>query len=382
MGYTTDVLTAGTIVEGRYRVAELLGRGGMADVFRAVDRRTDLSVALKALRCADPTSTERFRSEVRALRRLHHPGVVALRGSGVHDDVPYLVLDLVNGPALDEELAEGPLGVERAVTIGHEVAAALAEAHRLAIVHRDVKPSNVLIDVEGHARLSDFGIARMLGTPSVTATGAVVGSPAYVAPEQLGGRPVGPAADVYALGLVVVECLTGVPCYTGPPSEAALARLHRPPIIPDDVPRWLQRVLAAMTARHADRRPDAGAIADAFEHQTAESVLPATAPIPLHPTAPAPAHLRRRRRSTWPSRIELVGAAVAATLLVGGLAIASAIGADDLTVTPPPPPPPTSTTTAVTDPAGDQVAEPTPVTPPPTADRSDNKGKKKGHGKG
>lgn len=155
-------------------------------------------------------------------------------------------------------------------------------------MHRDVKPSNVLFDNLGRARLADFGIARLAGGPSLTGTGEVIGSAPYLAPEQVATVQAGPAADVYSLGLVVIECLTGRRCYPGGHVEAALARLQRPPSIPSDLPRWLCDVLSAMTARDPTRRPSATAAAETFRRRNAETALAATTPRDVDATTTSP----------------------------------------------------------------------------------------------
>jgi serine/threonine protein kinase len=188
------------------------------------------------------------------------------------------VLDLADGPTLADELADGALGLDRTIAAGQQVAEALVHAHALGIVHRDVKPSNILVDREGRTRLADFGIARLAGGPSLTSTGQVVGSAPYIAPEQVAGEEAGPATDVYALGLVMIECLTGLRCYPGSQVEAAVSRLHRSPVVPPDVPVWLRDILSAMTAREPARRPTAAAVADALRRRDGEPVLAATAP--------------------------------------------------------------------------------------------------------
>lgn len=266
------------VIDGRYRVGGLLGRGGMADVFRATDTATDGVVALKILRGVEPGNACRLRSEVDVLARLHHPGLLGLRGAGTHEGVPYLVLDLADGPSLAGELARGPIGVECTLAVGEQVADALDHAHGAGVVHRDVKPSNILFDGAGRARLADFGIARVAGAPSLTRTGLLVGSAPYLAPEQVEGRQAGPAADVYALALVLIECVTGSACYAGGQVEAAVARLNRPPVLPAGLPGWLRDVLSAMTAREPDRRPAAAAVAEALRRRTAEPVVATTAP--------------------------------------------------------------------------------------------------------
>ena len=144
-------------------------------------------------------------------------------------------------------------------------------------MHRDIKPSNILFDETGQACLADFGIARLGDGTTLTQTGQVIGSAPYLAPEQVTGQQTGTAADVYSLGLVLIECLTGCTCYQGGHVEAAVSRLHRPPSIPDDAPRWLRDVLSAMTATNPRRRPSAAAVAEALRRQNAEPVLGTTA---------------------------------------------------------------------------------------------------------
>jgi hypothetical protein len=273
------VLALGLMIDERYRVEQLLGRGGMADVYRAVDTEGGRPVAVKLLRDLQAEDVHRFRIEAAALARLDHPGVVKLYRTGSHDGVPYLALELVDGPTLAMELRGGPLGVDRSLDLASDLADAIAHAHQVPVIHRDVKPGNVLFDAVGRARLTDFGIARVADAGAVTATGLVVGTAAYLAPEQLEGRPVGPPADVYALGLVVLECLTGMRCYSGGQLEAAMARLSRPAAIPPGLPGWLRDVLAAMTDRDPVRRPIAAAAAEAFGARSAHPVAATTARI-------------------------------------------------------------------------------------------------------
>jgi eukaryotic-like serine/threonine-protein kinase len=352
----------GDVIDGRYVVDELLGRGGMAEVYRARDTDADRCVALKVLRGVEPHDARRFRSEVDVLGRLDHPGLVRLCGSGTHDGVPYLVLDLAEGPTLAHELADGPLSEERAVAVAQEVAEALAHAHRIGVVHRDVKPSNILCDEHGRARLADFGIARLAGAPSLTRTGQMIGSAPYLAPEQVEGAGVGPPADIYALGLVLIECLTGRPCYPGGQLDAAVARLHRPPAVPEGTPQWLGALLTAMTERNPDRRPTAAAVAEALRDGDVGPILAPTqavaAPGPaadataVFTTAPplAPRHVRRS---------PLAAAALVAAALLAVAAWAS--GRDSGS----PSAPPTTTTTTVTTAATTDATPEATTAPPP-----------------
>jgi eukaryotic-like serine/threonine-protein kinase len=310
------VPVSGEVIDGRYVVDELLGRGGMAEVYRARDTEADQCVALKLLRGVQPRDARRFRSEVDVLTRLDHPGLVKLRGSGTHAGLPYLVLDLAEGPTLAGELAAGPLAEERAVTVAEQVAEALSHAHSTGVVHRDVKPSNILFDDAGRARLADFGIARLAGTPSLTGTGQMVGSVPYLAPEQVEGAPVGPPADIYALGLVLIECLTGHPCYPGGRIDTAVARLHRPPTVPDGVPRWLGALLTAMTERAPARRPSADAVAEVLRRRDVAPMLASTQAAPggdteVFPNAASPPPTGRRR-GAWEAAAALVAVALLA----------------------------------------------------------------------
>ena len=218
----------GDILDGRYRLGPEIGRGGMADVYRARDLVTGDDVAVKVLRASDPVADRWLGREQAALGRLDHPALVRLRATGSADGRPYLVLDLVDGRPLSDLLREGPLGAGRAAELGAHVAAGLAHAHAAGVTHRDVKPANILIDAAGRPRLADFGIARLSEVTTATAAGVVLGTAAYLAPEQVRAEPVGPPADIYALGVVLIECITGERCFPGSFPEAAMAHLARP----------------------------------------------------------------------------------------------------------------------------------------------------------
>jgi len=218
------------------------------------------------------------------LSRLDHPGVVRLYGNGSHRGVPYLVLELADGPTLADVLTDGALDIDQAVSIGQQLAEALTHAHSRDITHRDLKPANVVLNADPvRVHLADFGIARFSDTTRITATGTCIGTPAYLAPEQLQGH-VSPASDIYALGLVILECLTGTHCYPGTIVATALARLQQAPTIPDELPPWLHHTLRAMTALHPDHRPPAEATATAFCHQSVDRVLATTSDLAV--TAP------------------------------------------------------------------------------------------------
>ncbi|CAI9419145.1 serine/threonine-protein kinase [Nocardioides sp. T2.26MG-1] len=279
----------------RYELGELLGRGGMADVFRATDTLLGRPVAVKVLRDGtdDPADRARFTAEARTLAQLSHRGLVMVLDAGVAGtdtaDRPFLVMELVDGPTLAAELAAGPLDRERVGAIGVQLADALAYAHDRGVVHRDVKPGNVLIGADDRVKLADFGIARLIGdTVRHTRTGQAIGTAAYLAPEQVMGRDVDGAADVYSLGLVLLEAVTGERAYPGTPTEAAMARLTREPEVPAHLPESWQHLLRAMTATEPADRCSAAEVADRLRAQPAVDAA-TTAVLTEHPTAYAAA---------------------------------------------------------------------------------------------
>ncbi|MDP9498219.1 MAG: serine/threonine protein kinase, partial [Actinomycetota bacterium] len=316
------------VVAGRYRVGRLLGRGGMADVYAAVDERTGDEVAVKLFR--DPAGHDPERSvadEARTLARLRHPGLVALLDAGEDDGWPYCVMTLVDGPTLAQRMADGPLDPAETARIGAAVAAALAHVHAQGVVHRDVKPANVLLTADGRPLLGDFGIARLVDATRVTRTSLTMGTASYLAPEQVTGGHLGPPVDVYGLGLVLLECLTGRREYPGPALESALARLHRRPALPADLPGGWAALLERMTADDPAARPTAGDAAAALAVLTARPDAPRSA-LPLAPAAqeddgrafpvdlpavPAPRTRQRRRRAGLVGALLLAPAAVLAT---------------------------------------------------------------------
>jgi hypothetical protein len=250
----------GQLVDGRYRVGERIGHGAMSDVYAAEDERLGRTVALKALR-PGVTDHERFAEETALMCALDHPHLVRLHDAGEHDGVPYLVLNLVHR-SLAEALAAGPMSHDAVARIGREIASALDYLHGRSIVHRDVKPSNVLLREDGSACLADLGAALSIDGPRLTATGLTVGTPMYLAPEQALGDEVGPPADVYSLGLVLIEAATGRPVFQGSQQEAIAARVVRAPEVPDSVPRPFAHVLEGMVAVDPALRPSAADVGD------------------------------------------------------------------------------------------------------------------------
>ncbi|WP_175414253.1 serine/threonine-protein kinase [Agrococcus sp. SGAir0287] len=260
-------LAPGSLLAGRYRVGERLGRGGTASVHRARDELLGRDVALKAVSsgASDPTAHERERTEVELLARLSHRALVTVfdavsaRIDGVDSIV--VVMELVDGPTLAQRREEGPIPDAELVRMAHDLAEALAVVHAAGIVHRDVKPSNILLapsPLPGHefdAKLADFGIAAVDGGAELTATGAVLGTAAYLSPEQAVGGDVGPASDVYSLGLVLLEAITGEREFDGPALEAVTARMLRDPVMPPALDERWTWLLRGMTAREAADRP-------------------------------------------------------------------------------------------------------------------------------
>jgi tRNA A-37 threonylcarbamoyl transferase component Bud32 len=256
---------SGELFAHRYRLGPLLGRGGTALVHRAVDVRLRRPVALKVFRLdADAELVGRFIVEARLLARLHHPGLVEIFDFGHVPQGPYLALELISGPTLRRLLAVGPLPFAETMRVGQVMAGILAYIHAAGVVHRDVNPANILLDEHGHLRLTDFGVSLAVDAAETMTAGMVVGTAAYLAPEQVLGDRADPAADIFALGLVLIECLTGRREYPGPPAESAVARLQRLPSVPQGLPRGVSQILERMTAWDPAERPDAEQCAAVF----------------------------------------------------------------------------------------------------------------------
>ena len=263
----------GTTLNGRYRLEARIGAGGMSTVYRATDETLQRQVAIKLMNreiATDSDQLERFRREARAVAQLSHPHIVGVIDYGEDDGRPYIVFEYVEGETLKERIRRnGRLPITEAVAYAIEIARALGTAHARHIVHRDVKPQNVLIDEEGSAKVTDFGIARTLDEEGLTADGRVLGTTDYVSPEQALGRPVTGQSDLYSLGIVLYEMLTGEVPFKGE-NQVAVAMKHVRDQLPDvqfkrpEVSAALASVVDTATAkrvedRHAD---DAELIAD------------------------------------------------------------------------------------------------------------------------
>ncbi|MEU3610665.1 serine/threonine-protein kinase [Streptomyces sp. NPDC035033] len=322
-----DATGTARTVAGRYRLDRLLGRGGAADVYEALDLRLRRPVAVKVFRPAGARRADvQCGEEARLLARMHHPGLVTLYDAGRDGSRPFLVMRLVRGTTLRRRIARGVLTPAETCRTGAALASALAHVHGHGVVHRDVKPSNILLDRSGAPHLTDFGISRRVEAPDDApgGAGALVGTASYMAPEQALGRGTGPAADVYSLGLVLLETLKGEAEYGGAPLEAALAHLDRPPVLPPGLPEELARLLTAMTDRSPEARPDAATCARilADPRTAGRASAPSAAPSSREAGAHR-AHRPRRPRRSSAARPErpAAGRAVAAALVALGLAL-------------------------------------------------------------
>jgi serine/threonine-protein kinase len=280
------VADIGSMLGGRYRLMELLGQGGMATIYRANDRQLGRDVAVKVLRPEygdDPDFLGRFRQEAQAAASLNHPNVVAVYDYGDDPAGPYIVMELVEGEDLASLVRRnGPLAPRQAARLGAQIARGLAAAHERGIVHRDVKTGNVLLTPDGRAKVVDFGIARAIAEAQLTLPGTTLGSVHYFSPEQARGETATSSSDVYSLGVVIYELLTGRRPWEGDSAAAvAMARLSGPIPAPSDVrpgvPPALDAIVWRALARDpAERFPSAAAMADALDGVLAGTVQAAT----------------------------------------------------------------------------------------------------------
>jgi serine/threonine protein kinase len=329
----------GRVLADRYAVGELLGRGGMAEVYLATDRVLDRPVAFKVLGgwlANDGTFVARFRREALAAARISHPNLVAVFDAGSEDGVHYIVMEHVPGETLADVLRkEGRLHPNRASSIAASVADALGVAHAARIVHRDVKPANVMLTPGGRTKLMDLGIARDIDGESITHASSILGTAGYLSPEQARGDPVDHRSDIYSLGCVLYEMLTGrQPFEAQDPLAMAYKHVHETPVPPTSLEPSIPPALEAVTLRAMEKEPAARyqnveEMASALDDRTAPvpplttttpmPPVPATAPLPMaHPdTLARRADRVRRRRPLVPLLLGL-----AALALLGGLAYA------------------------------------------------------------
>ena len=258
----------GLILDDRYQLAEPIAAGGVGQVWRASDLLLDREVAVKLLRpeYADhPDTLERFRAEAKHAGSLTHPCVARVYdyGNAGPASPPYLVMEYVNGPSLADMLAVDPVHPVLALDVAAQAAAGLDAAHSIGLVHRDVKPGNILIGADGLVKITDFGIAHAAGSAPITGPGLVMGTTQYMAPERIAGGQATPASDLYALGILIYECLTGLPPYDGGTAEVMAGHLYLPmPPLPAGVPPELGELITRLTAKDpAARLSDAAEVA-------------------------------------------------------------------------------------------------------------------------
>ncbi|MER7444563.1 serine/threonine-protein kinase [Micromonospora avicenniae] len=302
-------MQAGDRIGDRYELTYPVGRGGMGQVWAGFDDRLDRPVAIKFLRQLEvpederETAVKRFRREARATARLDHPGVPAVHDLGVHGEDLYIVMQLVRGIVLADHIAEQEqLSVSEAASVAAQICSVLAAAHAASLVHRDLKPQNLMVTPSGAVKVLDFGVAALLdpaGASRLTAPGRALGTPAYIAPEQAAGRPAGPGADLYALGCVLFEMLAGQPPYQAANALDMMQRHLRSPVpiisgYRPDVPDDLAHLLYCLLAKDPSERPTSASevqqILTSFIDGGSGSVRPPTGTVSNTrvPAAPLP----------------------------------------------------------------------------------------------
>ncbi len=326
----------GTVLSGRYKLEAKLGSGGMSTVYLAKDGTLDRDVAVKVMHremSEQPDQLERFRQEARAVAKLSHPNVVAVIDAGEDGGHPYIVFEYVEGETLKQRIARlGALDAQEALAYAIEIARGLTVAHARNMVHRDIKPQNVLIDAEGRAKLTDFGISRQLEQDGMTATGRVLGTTDYVAPEQAMGHPVDPRSDIYSLGVVLYEMLVGqVPFHAD--SQVGVAMKHVNEELPDvqnrrpEISAAAALVVERATAKDPDERyqkvgemiEDLSTALEVEAARAGSTTGEATSVLDAVP--PPERKLSGPGRRSWAALLLLVlvgGGAVAAVLFISG----------------------------------------------------------------
>lgn len=284
-------MVAPTSLAGRYTIDTQIGIGGMGTVFSAMDERLGRRVAVKLLKeelASDPKFIERFRREARAAAALSHPNVAGVFDYGESDGRPFIVMELIDGRDLSRVMRDdGPLGEARTRTITTQIALALGHAHSAGLVHRDVKPHNVIVTGDDRVKVTDFGIARATGESTLTATGTILGTAQYISPEQASGETLGPPSDVYSLGIVLYEMLTGAVPFTGDsPVSVALRHVRDevppPSSIDPKIPSEYDELVAKATAKQPNDR-----FVDGTDFAAALSGGAATGPATVAMTDPA-----------------------------------------------------------------------------------------------
>jgi hypothetical protein len=343
-------MTAGDVIAGRYELLELVGSGGMSSVWRSHDRLLDRTVAIKVLHeqfAADDEYVERFRREARSVAQLSHPNIVTVIDRGEDESRQFIVFEFVDGENLKQLIRRtGRLPVRDAIQMALQMARALAFAHGRGLVHRDVKPQNVLLSGDGQAKMTDFGIARSVDVQGVTITGTVLGTSEYISPEQARGEQVNAQSDVYSLGVVLYELLTGNVPFTGENFVAiALKHVHEPPPNllerrPDAPPRVAMAVERAMAKDPADRFQSMGELCNELEASlhdldpASEEATMIARPAARPATRPVKRRRRRRVGFLWPIAAVLGVFAVSALAAFGVISLRDGSGGSSAATTP------------------------------------------------
>jgi hypothetical protein len=286
------VTVASTLLDDRYSLEEEIGAGGYCEVWRATDTVLKRPIAVKLLQAGyahQPQARTRFKAEARHAASLCHDNIARVYDYGEPaDGQAYLVMELIGGPSLATVLTGGPLDARRTMDIVAQVAAGLQAAHSAGLVHRDIKPTNIMFTGDGAARITDFGIAHAVGSAPLTSTGMVMGTPGYIAPERVGGAQAGPPSDLYALGIVAYECLAGAPPFAGSPLEVAIAHRDHPlPPLPASLPTDVVGFVMTLTAKDPVWRPaSAGEVACQARRLRDRLGPGATGPAPVTAGAP------------------------------------------------------------------------------------------------
>ena len=318
-------LTAGTTFARRYQIIEDLGKGGMGRVYKVFDTEVKEKMALKLLHpdiATDERTIERFRNELKLARGISHRNVCRMYDLGREEGTYYITMEYISGEDLKSLIHRiGALPVGKAVSIGKQIAEGLSEAHRLGVVHRDLKPGNIMIDREGNARIMDFGIARSLAARGITGAGIMIGTPEYMSPEQVDGKESDPRSDIYSLGIILFEMLTGHLPFEGdtPLSVAVKQKSERPPdprSINAQIPEELGRIILKCLEKPKEKR-----------YQSADEVLAALAKSERGlPTTSQPLPVRKTLTSKqitvqFTLKKAILPALIAVAIIVGAIAV-------------------------------------------------------------
>ncbi|MCK4495405.1 MAG: protein kinase, partial [Candidatus Aminicenantes bacterium] len=258
-----EELTTGSTFAGRYQIIEELGKGGMGKVYKVLDKEVNAKVALKLIKpeiASDKKTIERFRNELKVARDIAHKNVCRMYDLGKEEGAYYITMEYVSGEDLKSFIRRsGVISVGKAISIANQVCEGLSEAHRLGVVHRDLKPQNIMIDNEGNARIMDFGIARSLRAKGITGSGVMIGTPEYMSPEQVDGKESDQRADIYSLGVILYEMVTSrVPFEGDTPFSIGVKQKSEIPRAPkeinDQIPEDLNRVILRCMEKDKEKR--------------------------------------------------------------------------------------------------------------------------------